>query len=129
MTHPTTTETQLSHPPFDHLELRNLFHIGDHPESVSWQPFRPGVEIHRLYGDGLSGPNAALIRFLEDSKISLHVHEGYEHILVLAGRQTDANGTIEPGTLRVHPPGTKHSVIGEAGCIVLAIYEKSVRFE
>lgn len=129
MTNLPVTETPHDHPPFDHLELRDLFHIGDHPESIPWQPFRPGTEIHRLYGDGLSGPNAALIRFLEDTRISLHVHQGYEHILVLAGRQTDANGTIEPGTLRVHPPGTRHSVSGQAGCIVLAIYEKSVSFE
>lgn len=122
------SDTSNSHPPFAHLELRDLFHIGDQPETVSWQPFREGVEIHRLYGDGVSGPTAALIRFRESSSVPLHVHEGYEHILVLAGRQTDANGTIAPGTLRIHPPGTSHSVTSEAGCIVLAIYEKVVRF-
>lgn len=122
------TDPQNHHPPFDHLELRDLFRIGERPDSIPWQPFREGVEIHRLYGDGLSGPTAALIRFQEASSVPLHLHEGYEHILVLAGRQTDANGTIHAGTLRVHPPGTKHSVTSEAGCIVLAIYEKVVRF-
>jgi anti-sigma factor ChrR (cupin superfamily) len=122
------TDSQSHHPPFAHLELRDLFRIGEHPETIPWQPFREGVEIHRLYGDGVSGPTAALIRFQESSSVPLHLHEGYEHILVLAGRQTDANGTIEAGTLRVHPPGTRHSVTSEAGCIVLAIYEQAVRF-
>jgi hypothetical protein len=29
----------------------------------------------------------------------------------------------------INAPGTRHSVVGEAGCIVLAIYEKPVKFE
>ena len=128
MTNLPVTETFHAHPPFAHLELKDLFQIGQHPESIPWQPFREGVEIHRLYGDGISGPTAALIRFQETSSVPLHIHEGYEHILVLAGHQTDANGSIGAGTLRVHPPGTLHSVTSEAGCIVLAIYEKVVRF-
>ena len=33
-----------------------------------------------------------------------------------------------PGTLRIHAPGTYHSVVSEAGCIVLAVYEKPVKF-
>ena len=32
------------------------------------------------------------------------------------------------GTLIINPPGTQHSVVSEAGCIVLAIYEKPVKF-
>lgn len=117
------------HPPFEHLEIKDLFRIAEEPELIPWQPFRDGVEIHRLYGDGLAGPTAALLRFQRESSVPLHFHEGYEHILVLAGRQRDANGTLHPGTLRIHPPGTRHSVTSEAGCIVLAIYEKAVRFE
>ncbi len=47
---------------------------------------------------------------------------------MLAGSQRDQSGTIHAGTLRIHPPGTHHSVVSEAGCIVLAIYEKPVKF-
>jgi anti-sigma factor ChrR (cupin superfamily) len=118
----------LDHAPFEHIEIKDLFRIAEEPDRIAWEPFRDGVEIHRLYGDGISGPTAALIRFQEESSVPLHVHEGYEHILVLAGCQRDANGTLYPGTLRIHPPGTKHSATSEAGCIVLAIYEKAVRF-
>jgi anti-sigma factor ChrR (cupin superfamily) len=115
-------------PSFPHLQLDGLFDIAKRPNEIPWKPFRDGVEIHRLYGDGLSGPTAALIRFSKAAKVPRHYHEGYEHILILAGSQMDQNGKIEAGTLRIHPPGTSHSVLSEAGCIVLAIYEKAVTF-
>jgi anti-sigma factor ChrR (cupin superfamily) len=114
---------------FARLELTNLFHLSEHPDEIPWKPFCEGIEIHRLYGDGVTGPTAALIRFLRKSKVPMHEHLGYEHILVLSGSQRDQNTTAAPGTLMINPPGTRHSIVGEAGCIVLAIYEKPARFE
>ncbi len=117
-----------SSPPLPFLELRELFTVAARQEEIAWAPFREDVDIHRLYGDGTTGPTAALLRFRATAEIPLHVHEGYEHILVLAGRQRDEGGVLEAGTLRIHGPGTTHTVTGEAGCIVLAIYEKPVVF-
>lgn len=116
------------HSPFEHIEINDLFGIAADPDRIEWQPFRDGVQIHRLYGDGLSGPTAAILRFHKEATVPLHVHEGYEHLLILSGNQRDANGILRAGTLRIHPPGTAHSVTSEAGCIVLAIYEKAVIF-
>ena len=125
----TESSLQLDDAPrFPRLELRGLFRLAEHPETVEWQPFKNGVDIHRIYGDGVQGPTAALLRFREASRIPLHEHPGIEHILVLAGSQRDQNGPIPAGTLVVNPPGSRHSVEGEAGCIVLAIYNESVRF-
>ncbi len=59
----------------------------------------------------------------------MHVHLGYEHILVLSGSQRDQNSTATAGTLMINAPGTRHSIVSESGCIVLAIYEKPVKFE
>jgi hypothetical protein len=42
---------------------------------------------------------------------------GYEHIFVLSGSQRDQNGPVAAGTLTINPPGTRHSVVSEAGCI------------
>ena len=53
---------------------------------------------------------------------------GYEHIFVLTGSQVDENSKAETGTLIINPPGTHHSILSENGCIVLAIYEKPVKF-
>jgi anti-sigma factor ChrR (cupin superfamily) len=116
-------------PVFARLELKNLFRIAENAGAIPWQPFRDGVDIYRLYGDGVSGPTAALIRFRAESRIPMHEHKGYEHILVLSGSQRDQNSTATTGTLMINAPGTRHSVVSEAGCIVLVIYEKPVKFE
>jgi anti-sigma factor ChrR (cupin superfamily) len=110
------------------IELTDLFRISEKAGALPWQPFRDGVEIYRLYGDGVSGPTAALLRYHDEGIVPLHEHTGYEHILVLSGSQRDQNGTATAGTLTINAPGTRHSVVSEGGCIVLAIYEKPVRF-
>jgi len=73
-------------------------------------------------------PAAALIRFQPGAKVPLHEHLGFEHILVLAGSQSDENGPLEKGMLMIHPPGTRHRIVSAEGCLVLAIYEKAVAF-
>ncbi|MFZ4594221.1 MAG: hypothetical protein ACOYOF_08190 [Verrucomicrobiaceae bacterium] len=35
---------------------------------------------------------------------------------------------LAPGTLRIRALGTYPSVVSEAGCIVLAVYEKPLKF-
>jgi anti-sigma factor ChrR (cupin superfamily) len=115
-------------PPYPRIELRDLHRVAEWQDEIAWQPFGPGVEIHRLYGDGVTGPTAALLRYREGGEVRLHSHSGYEHILVLAGCQTDQNGPAPAGTLVVNPPGTRHRVLSASGCIVLVIYEKPVVF-
>ncbi len=115
-------------PQYARIEIANLFHLAAHPDEGAWEPFKEGVDIHRLYADGLTDPSAALIRFRKEGRVPVHMHTGYEHILTLAGTQRDQDSASSVGSLVINPPGTQHSVIGEAGCIVLAIYEKPVRF-
>jgi anti-sigma factor ChrR (cupin superfamily) len=110
------------------LKLNDLFHIADWHRRLRWKPFADGVEIHRLYGDGITGPTAALLRFSAGGRVPLHEHMGYEHIFMLAGSQVDENSRAEAGSLIINPPGTAHSILSENGCIVLAIYEKPVKF-
>jgi anti-sigma factor ChrR (cupin superfamily) len=115
-------------PTYPRIELTDLFEISENAGAIPWQPFRDGVEIYRLYGDGASGPTAALLRYRAEGIVPLHEHTGYEHILVLSGSQRDQNGTATAGTLTINAPGTRHSVVSESGCIVLAIYEKPLKF-
>lgn len=113
----------------DHvLKLNDLFQISGWQQKLHWKPFQEGVDIYRLYGDGETGPNAALLRFHPGARVRLHEHTGYEHIFVLAGSQVDENSRAETGMLIINPPGTSHSILSESGCIVLAIYEKPVKF-
>ena len=110
------------------IALTGLFDVVKQADQLPWQPFREGVEIYRLYGDGVKGSTAVLLRYQAGSKVPLHEHPGYEHLLILAGSQEDERGSYEAGTLIINPPGTRHRVVSSAGCIVLAIYEKPVRF-
>jgi anti-sigma factor ChrR (cupin superfamily) len=110
------------------LALTDLFHVAKWQHTLAWTPFRDGIDIYRLYGDGASGPSAALLRFHPGARVPLHEHTGYEHILVLAGSQVDENSRAAAGTLIINPPQTRHSVLSETGCIVLAIYERPVTF-
>lgn len=114
--------------PYRRIQLKNLFQIEKLQDEIPWKPFREGVEIHFLYGDGVHGPSAALIRYREAARVPLHEHGGYEHIIVLSGSQSDQNGEATTGTLTINPPGTRHRLVSDAGCIVLAIYEKPVKF-
>lgn len=96
------------------------------PEQVHWQPFRPGVEIARLYGGAENQASAALLRYAPNAKVPKHIHHGYEHILVLSGSQKDDHGTYKAGTMVVSAPGSGHAISSEEGCVVLAIWERPV---
>jgi anti-sigma factor ChrR (cupin superfamily) len=110
------------------FELKDVFHFAAHQDQIPWQPYKKGVDIFRLYGDGITGPTAALVRYREHGEVPMHEHKGYEHILILTGSQRDETGISNAGTLVINPPGTRHKVHSDAGCIVLAIYEKPVEF-
>jgi anti-sigma factor ChrR (cupin superfamily) len=110
------------------LIIPDLFAVLRDADKLPWQPFREGIAIHWLYETGDHGPAAALIRFEPGAEVTLHEHPGFEHIIVLSGSQTDQNAHLKCGALMIHPPGTKHSIVSEEGCIVLAIYERRVNF-
>lgn len=102
--------------------------LGKHPERLAWEPFREGVTIHRLHGGQDGGPAAALLRYAPGASVPRHEHTGWEYLLVLSGAQEDERGTYERGAFTINPPGTRHDVRSPHGCIVLAIWEKPVRF-
>jgi len=109
--------------------LSDLLHPEIHTTRQDWKPFREGVEIVRLHGDGVQGPSAALLRYQPGARVPMHTHQGYEHVLVLTGSQQDEQGRYGPGTWLVHAPGTRHSVQSDEGCVVMAFWAEPVRFE
>jgi anti-sigma factor ChrR (cupin superfamily) len=109
------------------IVLENLAQIAQWQDQLRWQPFRDGVEIYPLYGDRTQGPSAALLRYQPGAAVPIHEHQGFEHIFVLSGSQSDPAGTYGTGTFVVNPPQTQHSVLSETGCIVLVIWEKPVK--
>lgn len=94
-------------------------------EDLDWQPFREGVKIYPLYKDGV-GASAALLCYEAGAKVPNHSHSGYEHIFVLSGSQSDANGKYSKGALIINPPDSSHQVWSDEGCVVLIVWEKPV---
>jgi anti-sigma factor ChrR (cupin superfamily) len=97
-------------------------------DDTNWLPFRPGIQIQRLYQEYEGGPAAALLRYEPGASVPAHEHLGYEHILVLDGAQSDEHGTYPAGTFIINGPHSVHRVASVEGCVVLAIWEKGVRF-
>jgi anti-sigma factor ChrR (cupin superfamily) len=98
------------------------------PDLIDWQLLRPGVEFHALYGEPGQGPAVALLRYAPGARVPSHRHGGTEHILVLAGSQRDKNGVYPAGTLLVSPSGSRHAVVSDEGCLVLAIWAGPLTF-
>lgn len=109
--------------------LRNLFSIEAHLKDFKWESFRAGIEIHRIYGEAGTGPTAALLRYAPGAEVPVHIHNGYEHILILSGSQTDGSQVYEKGALVISAPGSEHRIASEHGCVVLAIWQAPVDFK
>lgn len=107
--------------------LRDIFALDANSEHLAWQPFREGIDIYPIYKNSTHS-SAALLRYAPGSSVPAHEHLGYEHILVLAGEQADEYDTYPKGSFVVSPPGTAHSITSPKGCIVLAVWEKPVKF-
>ena len=39
----------------------DLFRLAEHRDKIRWIPYKNGVEIFRLYGDGVTGPGRLII--------------------------------------------------------------------
>jgi anti-sigma factor ChrR (cupin superfamily) len=115
--------------PLAPLILSHLQNVAALETALVWEPFREGIEISRLYGDGRRGPAAAFLRYQPGASVPMHRHVGYEHVLVLSGSQRDQNGIYGAGTLVINPPDSRHAVVSDAGCVVLVIWEKPIVFE
>lgn len=106
----------------------NLLHMDFDSPAMQWQAFRAGVEMLPLYGDAAQGCSSALLRYQPGAQIPEHLHVGVEFLLVLRGSQTDARGHYSAGTLLINPATSSHEILSVEGCVVLAIWEKPVRF-
>lgn len=121
-------------PEVNPLVLSALFDGVNPSQYGEFYPLAEGVAILPLYGRGPRGespehgPSAAFLRYSPGASVPAHEHPGYEHILILQGSQRDERGVYGRGTCLVSPPGTRHSVTSDDGCLALAIWNEPVAF-
>lgn len=109
------------------IVLKDVFtNIDALEKTFDWKPFRPGVEIARIYNTPNGGPSAAFLKYQAGASVPLHMHGGYEHIFILKGSQVDRSGEHAAGSVIINPPGSSHNVTAPSGCIVLIVWEKPV---
>jgi anti-sigma factor ChrR (cupin superfamily) len=96
-------------------------------DEFAWEPFQPGVEIHRLSGDP-SGAWSALLRYAPGARVPLHRHGDVEEIHVLRGSQRDERGVYPAGSHVFNPAGSAHTVESPEGCVALLIWRKPNTF-
>lgn len=95
--------------------------------SLVFQELRPGVGMHVLH-DSPDGGRIAVLRYAPGAVVPAHRHEGYEHIFVLEGDQSDERGSYSAGTFVVNEPGASHRVTSRDGCVVLIHWQRPVVF-
>jgi anti-sigma factor ChrR (cupin superfamily) len=95
---------------------------------AGWQQLREGVALRLLFLDSDTEYRVGLIRFEPGASVPLHLHTGDEHIYVLSGSQQDERGLYSAGSYIYNPQGSRHSVISQKGCMVLAHWHKPVKF-
>lgn len=117
------------------IVLRGLFESFTPDALGRFVQLLPGVTMLPLYGRHADGrevspgmPSAAILRYEPGAVVPRHLHAGFEHIIVLDGSQSDENGTYERGACLISPPGSQHRVNSDHGCLVLAIWQRSVEF-
>jgi anti-sigma factor ChrR (cupin superfamily) len=129
---PTVPQAQMHAPPAAAPEpVRLIFPdllAAATDSTLKWERLRDGIDIARLYAGGTDGPSAALLRYAPGARLARHEHTGYEHIFILAGSQVDDGGEHHAGALLIHGPATSHAIASKHGCLVLAIWERPVRF-
>lgn len=110
------------------LVWHNLIGMDFDDPQFEWQAFRDGVDIITLYGDTSQGCSSALLRYQPGARIPEHMHVGVEFLLILRGSQADERGHYSAGTFLINPSASSHEILSEEGCVVLAVWEKPVRF-
>jgi len=112
----------------NNLVWTNLINSDFDSPDFKWQAFRKGVDILPLYGNPTQGCSSALLRYQPGARIPRHLHVGLEFLFILHGSQSDERGEYCKGTLLINPVDTSHEIFSREGCVVLAVWEKPVKF-
>lgn len=92
---------------------------------------RKNVKVHMLFDNKKSDPeggsDAAIIKYLPGASVPLHLHQGYEMVLVLDGEYIENEVSYLPGALIIRAPGTTHAMRSVTGCTFLAMRDAPVK--
>ncbi len=84
-----------------------------------WRPgSTPGVQVIGLYAEDGYPESMELARIDPDTRFTPHDHPGGEEVFFIEGGYEDEFGAYGPGSWVRYPPGSRHEVYSEAGCLI-----------
>lgn len=99
---------------------------------MEWQPLQEagidttGIYVKALRYDEHGRPPSILLKFEAGAQYPYHNHPGGEEIFVMEGSCTIEGVELYAGDYLYTPPGLKHGVRSEQGCILLLIIPAEV---
>lgn len=84
---------------------------------------RQGALIRPIYEVGDPLRKVALVRFLAGSSAPVHVHTGFETIMVLSGSYQDEFGRYTAGQVVVYPPDSEHAWQSDEGATLFVVWD------
>jgi quercetin dioxygenase-like cupin family protein len=102
-------------------------------DSIEWKPLsEPGIETSGIfvkvlrYDAKLKRSPTIMLKFEPGARYPYHNHPGGEELFVLQGSCILEGVTLNAADYLYTPPGCKHSVTTETGCILLFVVPEEV---
>lgn len=99
----------------------------------NWEPLvekgvaYPGVFVKSLrYDEATRRSKTILLKFERGASYPYHNHPGGEEIYVLEGKVTIEGALLGTGDYLYTPPGFRHGVWSEEGCVLLLVIPEEV---
>lgn len=100
--------------------------------TMEWQPLKEagvdttGLFVKALRYDENGRPPSILLKFEPGAQYPYHNHPGGEEIFVLEGSCSIEGAGLKAGDYLYTPPGFRHGVRSEKGCILLLLIPEEV---
>jgi quercetin dioxygenase-like cupin family protein len=104
-----------------------------HSKAIEWKQLKEnGVDTKGIfvkvlrYDEQTRRAPTILLKFEAGAKYPYHNHPGGEEIFVMQGSATIEEANLSAGDYLYTPPGFKHSVKTEEGCVLLLMIPEEV---
>jgi len=78
----------------------------------------PGVSVMDLYAENGHDEEVQIARINPDTRFTPHDHPGGEEVFFIEGGYEDEFDAYEPGSWVRYPPGSRHEVYSQNGCLI-----------